>query len=103
MTIFESRIANTGKVKDINACKDQGKLKAWKSSVLSNYNLKKTSLQAWGWVETASLTPGHILYIIKICLHVTFCSRMINLRKDGKWISFSNLKKNYLNPIISQW
>ena len=54
MTIFESRIANTGKVKDVNACKDQGKLKPWKSSVLSNYNLKKASLQAWGWVETAS-------------------------------------------------
>ena len=50
----------TGKEKDGNAWKIKKKLSAWKSSVSS----KKTPLQAWGWVKTASPKPGHILYII---------------------------------------
>ena len=59
---------------------------------------KKNILQ--GCLQTASTKPEYILYLIAICLMLLFAVgwfiRIINLRKEGKRISFIKYKKKVI-------
>ena len=48
---------------------------------------EKNPLQSWGWVESASPKPGHILYKIKMFSMLLFsicCTMVLSNKRRGK-------------------